>query len=278
MGLFGMGFNIATARLGGRTEIVTFRKEDKHCTKVIIDFRELEETGKFKVPVTQETKTDDQIGKSGTVVSISKLNLPQLKSLRSAPAITKKLGKTYRRIIRNQNLIISFNGITCTPFNHCIWDKSRNGINKGEQIPAVIEFDEVINTKRFCTSCWVWLSETAVVCGTCGTNDSIKQRERRVRGWIGVQRYFDKQHYGFDLIRNGRVIQELDKSFFSCTTPEGEPDLEYPVDGHGRLGRFVGEIEMDFVPSPTKRIVFKMVMIGMMQKEWCAVMPNPPSN
>ena len=44
MGLFGMGFNIATARLGHRTEVITATEDSQHLLKVTIDFSELETT------------------------------------------------------------------------------------------------------------------------------------------------------------------------------------------------------------------------------------------
>ena len=69
-----------------------------------------------------------------------------------------------------------------------------------------------------------------------------------LEGWVGVQRYFDKQHYGIDLVRNGRVIEELDKSLFYWGDPDtNEQVLEYPVDATHWGGRIVGELEIDFV-------------------------------
>ena len=83
-------------------------------------------------------------------------------------------------------------------------------------------------------------------------------RERRIKGWIGLQRYFDDKHYGIDLIRNGRVITELDKSFFYWDDPtnDDDPELEYPIDGHERKGRIVGELEIDFVKVTHQKDAF----------------------
>lgn len=69
----------------------------------------------------------------------------------------------------------------------------------------------------------------------------------QVEGWLGVQRYFDKKHYGIDLIRNGRVIEELDKSFFTFTDANGDAIFEYPIDAVHWGGRLIGELEIDFV-------------------------------
>ena len=68
------------------------------------------------------------------------------------------------------------------------------------------------------------------------------------KGWIGIQRFFDDKHYGFDLIRNGRVIKHLYKGLFEWTNPiNGEVKKEYPIDGQSGMGRIIGELEIDFV-------------------------------
>ena len=41
LGLFGMGFNVATARLGYRTEVWTTRAEDDYWSGIRIDFDEM---------------------------------------------------------------------------------------------------------------------------------------------------------------------------------------------------------------------------------------------
>ena len=56
MGLFGMGFNIATARLGQKTEIKTSKREDDYFNVVTIDFGSLEGSDKFLVPIERKKK------------------------------------------------------------------------------------------------------------------------------------------------------------------------------------------------------------------------------
>jgi hypothetical protein len=82
-------------------------------------------------------------------------------------------------------------------------------------------------------------------------------RERRIVGVLGIQRSFsiawgegELNHYGVDLIRNGRVIESFDKDFFEYVNPNDPSDreLDYPVDGTFLGGRIVGELEIDFVP------------------------------
>ena len=53
-------------------------------------------------------------------------------------------------------------------------------------------------------------------------------RTRRIRGWIGLQRYLDKADFGLDLIRNGRKIKIGCKDLFSWHSEDGE-DFEYPI-------------------------------------------------
>ena len=68
-------------------------------------------------------------------------------------------------------------------------------------------------------------------------------------GWLGIQRYFDLDDYGVDLIRNGRVIEERSKSTFNFEDPDtGEIWPEYPLEQTHWGGRIVGELSVDFVP------------------------------
>jgi len=254
MGLFGMGFNIATARLGQKTEIITCRKEDDHFHKVTIDFRVLEDTNKFYVPIEKIQKEADEVTKQGTTIRISNLNLEHIKPLKQKTKISRELGKTYGRILRTDNIRLIYDGTTCKPFQHCIWSEFRTGRNG---TPAIIQIDKVIDSKRYCTSCWTWLIDTDATCPSCGESGDLTTRERRVKGWIGLQRFFDSEHYGFDLIRNGRVIRPLDKELFYWTSDDDEREIEYPVDGFQTMGRFVGELEIDFVQVTHQKDAFE---------------------
>lgn len=257
MGLFGMGFNIATARLGARTEILTTRKGDENWLKVVIDFHDLENSTKgFKVPITQIPKRSDESSVHGTTVSITKLRKDHVKNLYSKKIVRDKLGKIYGRLLRERDVTIFYHGTPCLPFKHCIWDSKRVGEHKKTSVPAVIKIDELIDEKRYCHTCWVWLSEYDRDCPSCGKNSALEKREKRVKGWLGLQRYFHSDHYGIDLLRNGRVIKELDKSFFFWQNEDEEIEPEYPVDGHSKMGRIVGELEIDFVQVTHQKDAF----------------------
>ena len=132
----------------------------------------------------------------------------------------------------------------------CIWDKAR-AVDTGERfgkVPAWWPIEQDFGDRNYCTDCWIWLLETDKFCPACGLADSLQMRPRQLSGWLGIQRFFDMDDYGVDLIRNGRVIEERSKHFFSWESEDGERLLEYPIDQTYWGGRIVGELQCDFVP------------------------------
>jgi hypothetical protein len=253
MGLFGMGFNISTARLGRRTEVWTTTVDSSDWIRIIIDFDELERRQLFNVPVERIPKQGSELDRPthGTRVRISRLEPDRIRALiwGAGKAKTKKrLGKIYGRVMANFGITISYDGERVEPWRHCTWDRSRS-VPTAEfgNVPAIIDINQTLPPRRFCKTCWVWLTDTDSVCSSCGHTENVIERGRSLRGWIGIQRYFDKEHYGIDLIRNGRVIEELDKSFFTYRDPNGDELFEYPRDAVHWGGRIVGELEVDFV-------------------------------
>jgi len=248
LGLFGMGFNIATARLGKKTEVITSTKGSKEFIKVTIDFNELESSGHFDAPIEFIPKKADEMQKHGTEVRITKLKTEHLKPLFQRKKQREILGKIYGRILLQKEIRLEYDSQKCKPFEHCIWNENRTGKSSSGPVPAVIPINILLDKKKFCTTCWNWLENSESNCSVCGEDSNIQKRERRIKGWVGIQRYFHADHYGIDLIRNGRVIKELDKSFFYWQDPEtDEMELEYPRDGFQSLGRIVGQLEIDFV-------------------------------
>ena len=75
LGLFGMGFNIATARLGLVTDVWTTRAGDPEYVGVRIDLDELRATRNFRVPRRTRPKPDH--ADHGTEVVISRLKPDQ---------------------------------------------------------------------------------------------------------------------------------------------------------------------------------------------------------
>jgi len=81
-------------------------------------------------------------------------------------------------------------------------------------------------------------------CPTGSTACSIVETERRVRGWIGLQRYLHNTEFGVDFIRNGRKIEIANKDLFDWSDGDAL-EVEYPTDDQRNRGRFVGEIHID---------------------------------
>jgi len=253
MGLFGMGFNISTARMGRRTEVWTTRPEDSDWTGIVIDFDNLERNKTFHAPMEIRPKSEAELnsGAHGTEIRISRLEADRVRPLIKGAGKRKtreRLGKIYGRVMQRLGIIINYDGDVVTPRAHCVWDPNRSVDTQSfGMVPARIDIDKTLDSRHFCTTCWVWLNDDEITCSACGENENVITRQRRLRGWIGVQRYFDKEHYGIDLIRNGRVIEELDKTFFTYTDENSETLFEYPIDATHWGGRIVGELEIDFV-------------------------------
>lgn len=253
MGLFGMGFNISTARLGRRTEVWTTTADSPDWTGIVIDFDELEKSAEFSAPVITKPKTEVEISNEdhGTRIRISRLEPDRIRALTRGAGKRKtmvRLGKIYGQIMHNMGIVLSFDGDRVHPKKHCVWDQKRSVDSaRFGRIPAILPIEHELPSRRFCTTCWVWLADIDENCSACGHSNNVVERKRTLKGWLGIQRYFDKEHYGIDLIRNGRVIEELDKSLFSFVDEGGEKLFEYPVDATHWGGRIVGELEIDFV-------------------------------
>jgi len=263
LGLFGVGFNIASGKIGCQTRVLTARKEDDHAIQVIVDLVTLKRSGNFKVVATRIAKPDGLV--NGTVVEISKpwaagnQNFGFMMKLISLgrPKILIQLGRIYATLLREKKVRIVVGEDSVFPYHHCVWDDSRYVEHaKHGRIPAVYRFQhKVIHTYRKCASCSAIIPQGDVRCPdtSCG-GGSVVTQEERISGWVGIQRYLDSSHFGIDLIRNGRAIRILEQdAFFRFQDPEtGDPIFDYPIDN--REGRIVGEIHLDHVPvDPAKQ-------------------------
>ena len=272
LGLFGMGFNIATARLGRTTQLRS-GVEDEHSWSIIeIDFNALQQQRNYRVSPRFEIKRANE---HGTRITISNLRQEQAiqvaagisgGTLRSVSGLRNWIGRTYARYVRdpmpgygNDRLRIVVNGVPAKPYKRCVWGKDRyvelgsaNRTGEAEKIYAVQEFDQVLGGGDYCTTCLAWMPPDlpdSQVCAFC-RQETLIERVRRMKGWIGVQRHLDDVKFGLDFLRNGRAILQWDKRVFSWTNPNsGQAELEYPIDEpRGSLGRIVGEVEIDHVP------------------------------
>ncbi|WP_280443288.1 ATP-binding protein [Nocardia brasiliensis] len=256
LGLFGMGFNIATGKLGRVTRVISARAEDCDAVQVVLDIPELQRAQKFTVVAERVAKPAHFT--HGTVVEIRNwwpdgdANSRFIRKLAQIPkdTVRERLGRRYASRLRGEigsTVRISVNDRPCRPFEHCVWGSSRFvETQKYGKIPARIEFDDVVERSRRCLEDATVFGESDS-CPLCGSSES-REVAQRVRGWVGIQRFDDVNDFGIDLIRNGRVIREAEKAAFFEHADEltGKLEREYPIDQ--QYGRIVGEVHLDHVP------------------------------
>ena len=250
LGLFGMGFNIATARLGLVTEVWTSQAGDPVESGVRIDFEELMRLRTFRVPRQTRTKADPMA--HGTEIVISKLKAEQRTWFArgaNTASVRKNLAKTYSALLSPENGTAVFRlevgSVRIQARRHCVWNAERSvEMPNGTTVNAVERFNVLLPPRRYCTTHITTLPDGSITCPAASLSCNIVEVEWRVRGWVGIQRYLDDTDYGLDFIRNGRKIELGNKDLFLWT--EGDnAQIEYPTDDQRKRGRFVGEIHID---------------------------------
>ena len=272
LGLFGMGFNIATARLGRITQLRSGVIGETDWSIIEINFDALQRQRSFRITPRFEPKRPSEHGTRVTILNLRPEQAIGIASgisggtIRSAAGLRNWIGRTYAKYLRDSipnfgehRLKITVDGRNIEPYRWCVWGKERyvdlsSPTRSGQvhRIPAYHKFDHLLGAGDFCTYCLAWMTPGMYqpnICGLCG-QESLVLRERRMKGWIGIQRHLDDEEFGFDFLRNGRAILQWDKQVFSWIDPDtGKPDLEYPIDEmRARHGRIVGEVEIDHVP------------------------------
>lgn len=257
LGLFGMGFNIATARLGQRTQVRTTRAGDPHWTLVTLDLPTLSAGKKYDVPVTYEPKDDPN--EHGTKVIISQLRPERLDLLRGHQAIRNKLGDVYSYLLREHDFELIVNMRRVEPRRPCVWGEDRYVTRNGVEIKAVQRIDLTMGTMKACAVCGKWQTADHDSCVFCPNGGRLEVREQRIHGWIGVQRYLHSSDYGIDFLRNGRKILLRDHAIFDWIDPteSEDPEREYPIDNPRNEGRIVGEIHCDHVAVNYQKTAFE---------------------
>ena len=247
LGLFGMGFNVATARLGVVTTFLSTRAGDPEWVGVRIDVREMGED--FAVPVVRVPKKDPSV--HGTRIEIS--SLTALARPFATPGIRTRLraqlGAIYSHLLTERGYELVVDQTAVTAYRHCTWSAERSIVRGGEKIPARIEIDETLPAMKVCRSCGGWQDSANDMCQQCGADDLV-ERERRVHGWLGIARELDTKEFGLDFLRNGRKILRFDRRLFEWVDPDdasGAPIPEYPLEVPYNKGRIVGEIHLDHV-------------------------------
>ncbi|PVG82103.1 ATP-binding protein [Nocardioides gansuensis] len=247
LGLFGMGFNIATARLGNTTQVRTTRAGDSEWVSVTLDLRKMATQDNFVVPVIREPKDDP--AEHGTQVIVSDLKQEQHDLLsRQQTKIRDLLGDVYSFLLRERDFSLRVDGKSVQPLLPCIWNKDRSVVQRGVKYPAYIEIDKELPSLNACHDCGRWQDLTVRECEECGSTE-LEERERRITGWLGIQRYSHKSDFGIDFLRNGRKILVRDVRIFAWEDPNelgARPESEYPIEVPNE-GRIVGEIHIDHV-------------------------------
>lgn len=253
LGLFGMGFNVSTGKLGRVTRFLTARKIDSEAIEVKVDLEEINKAKSYKVPVKSVQKPEGFV--QGTLVEVRNWwpeGNPNSGFIRKLvqygiPKIREEVGRRYSTILREKKIQIFINNEAVLPFEQCVWGDNRSVNRRGiGSIPAVIRFNEVVGTQKRCTACNAAVDSDRGNCQICGSS-SLRTIEERIRGWVGIQRYDDLTEFGIDLIRNGRAIRIGEKTaFFEFTDEFKRVIKDYPIDSP--YGRIVGEVNLNHVP------------------------------
>lgn len=273
LGLFGMGFNIATANLGSVTEVRTTRTGDREWLVAEINFHEMQQHGEFKAPLRRVIKDDPSM--HGTEITVRHLRpdtrialrRPQLPS-----TIREQLGKVYSYLLRGKDVLPELPGVELKgrgfqlfvnntlvrPRLPCVWDAKRSVAYRGSEVGAIQPINKPLTPAWACQDCGHWHRVSPETCVECGSA-SLELRERRIIGWVGIQRYLHTSDFGIDFLRNGRKILISDRSLFEWEHPDtGETLTEYPIElGATVGGRIVGEIHLDHVPVTYQKNDFK---------------------
>jgi hypothetical protein len=249
LGLFGMGFNIATARLGLVTEVWTSRVGDPHEIGVRIDLDELKAQRNFRVARQTRPKADHTA--HGTEIVISKLKPEQRAWLARGPnttAMRKHLAKAYSALLSPESgdavFRLELNGTRIQARRHCTWSAERHVETSNGTVHAVERFNVALPARRYCAACMQTLPDGETACPTGSSSCRVVTEDRRVRGWVGIQRYLHDTDFGLDVIRNGRKIELGIKDLFEWREGDSS-EIEYPTDDQRKRGRFVGEIHLD---------------------------------
>ena len=253
LGLFGMGFNIATGKIGRLTKLHTCRPNESAATEVSIDLDSIRSNRSFRVPYERVAQLST--APHGTSLQISAwwpagdANHGFVGKLiqYGLPSIRREIGRRYSSILRKNRVRIIINDMECEGFEHCAWSKERFVERRGHgQIPAQFEFDTVIASQRRCSVCTSAVEAHLSKCPECAAL-TFRTIEERILGWVGIQRFDSQTDYGLDLIRNGRAIRIGEKAaFFEFEDELKRVTKDYPVDS--QYGRIIGEVSLDHVP------------------------------
>ena len=120
LGLFGMGFNVSTARLGRRTRVLTSQAGDEHWVGVEIDLDTIKDD--FEAPTLTVPKQDS--AEHGTKIEISKLDPDRASWLtRNAPALRRQLSHVYGWLLDERPFELWVSGVRVKARKSCHWTR-----------------------------------------------------------------------------------------------------------------------------------------------------------
>ncbi len=255
LGLFGMGFNIATARLGDETIFLSTTSESNEWVGIKISFEQLIKDQTFSAPIIRKPKKNAQ--ESGTKIIVRNLKDGVFGEMhRKEGAIRRQLETIYTPILNKNKIPVFIQGKQLSPRPHCVWSDSRFAIKKGVKVEAIQHINRDLGETYFDISRNRYLTEAESIeldilasKSNASLPQKIVKRSRRLKGWIGIQRFADPTDFGIDFVRNGRKILVSDKSLFGYENPDtGTYTSEYPLElGSTIGGRIVGELHVDYL-------------------------------
>jgi hypothetical protein len=261
LGLFGVGFNVASARLGRKATVFTKREQDAYWSRIIVDINQLVKNNSFSIkPMSVEIERPFDSG-TMIIIELSKEHDANFSRPKYLKSIAEDLGRAYSFMLRHsvpgltgdisgapRSVVISVGDETVKPWVPCIWSEQRSVLYKGHEVFAVQKFDRELSEASVCEECGHWQNrKLAELCQACGSG-KLTITQRRVWGWVGVQRYMDRLDFGLNFIRNGRTILFRDQDIFTYDDDAtGESYKDYPVEWPADMGRIVGEVHCDHV-------------------------------
>ena len=248
LGLFGMGFNIATARLGDETTFLSATCDSDDWVGIRISFSELLEAKSFQAPVVRIPKKEP--GECGTKIIVRKLREGSWNDLRTREkTIRNRLEAVYSPILNRKEVKVFLQATTLSARRHCVWDDSRYVVYKKQQINAIQRFDQDLGEGLFDQGRNCYISEESYLQMTEDERAFVVKRPRRLHGWVGIQRFSHPQLFGIDFIRNGRKILSADRKLFDYENEDtGAQVTEYPIELSSTIGgRIVGEVHVDYL-------------------------------
>ena len=182
LGLFGMGFNIATAKLGDETLFLSATKDASEWVGIKINFEELQKTGTFLAPVVKQAKEFPD--ESGTIIIVRKLKDGIISELsKKSTMIRRRLEKVYTPILAKKSVSVVVQGKELNPQPLCVWGESRFVVRKNKQINAVQKIDIDLKEMYFDESRNRYLTEEEYDDLDDAKKLAIVKRPRRLTGW-----------------------------------------------------------------------------------------------